>query len=276
VLEFVDTHCHIQSLGHERPGEEHTQRLWARAADLTTDEVLSSAQQAGVTRMICVGCTLEDSQLAVEFVQDKPACYASIGVHPHEAKDYVNSPDKLQKFRNLAREQKVVAIGECGLDYYYEHSSRANQEKILRFQLEVAAEHNLPVIFHVRDAFEDFWPIIDEFPGIKGVIHSFTANPTVLEQILKRDLFVGLNGIMTFTKDQEQLAAARTVPLSKLLLETDAPFLTPTPYRGTICQPKHVLNTAEFLAELRGEDILQLAAASTRNAYELFGLQEKA
>jgi TatD DNase family protein len=130
----------------------------------------------------------------------------------------------------------------------------------------------LPLIFHVRDAFDDFWPIFDNFKGLRGVIHSFTATPRELEQILQRDLYVGLNGIMTFTKNADQLEAAKAVPLDRLLLETDAPFLTPVPFRGKICEPKHVVITAEFLSKLRGEFIGKLGQNTTRNAQTLFNV----
>jgi TatD DNase family protein len=133
-------------------------------------------------------------------------------------------------------------------------------------------EHQLPLIFHIREAFDDFWPIFDSYSGLRGVVHSFSSNRTVLEQILSRGLHIGLNGIITFTKDNEQLAAAQAVPLEKLVLETDAPFLTPTPYRGTICEPRHVRTTAEFLSRLRNEDLTELARTTTGNARQLFNL----
>jgi TatD DNase family protein len=133
----------------------------------------------------------------------------------------------------------------------------------------------LPFIFHIRDAWETFWPIFDSYKGLRGVVHSFSAHEEQLEQILGRGLYVGLNGIMTFTKDAQQLAAAKKVPLDKLLLETDAPFLTPKPYRGQRCEPKHVRNVAEFLAELRGETLEELAAATTKNAVGLFNLKNE-
>ena len=127
----------------------------------------------------------------------------------------------------------------------------------------------------MRDAFDDFWPIFDQYTGLQGVIHSFSADIAVLKQILSRGLYVGLNGIMTFTKDQKQLEAAKSLPLNRLLLETDAPFLTPTPYRGTICQPKHVVETAKFLSGLHEEPLETMAEATTANARKLFNLQEK-
>ena len=167
---------------------------------------------------------------------------------------------------------KVIAIGECGLDYYYNNSPKNNQIESLHFQMQLAQANNLPMIFHVREAFDNFWPIFDQYRGLRGVVHSFTANSKVLEQILSRDLYVGLNGIMTFSKDQHQLNAAKNVPLTKLLLETDAPYLTPTPLRGTINESKNIVLIAEFLANLRSEDVGVLATQTTLNANQLFGI----
>lgn len=256
MIELTDTHCHIHFPDYP----------------LDASEVIQNAQKSGVSRLIAVGCRLSDSQGAIAIAAAHDNVWASIGLHPHEGSEYVHDHHALQQFRELASKPKVVAIGETGLDYYYLHSPKEDQEKLFRFQLDLAAEYDLPLIFHVRDAFDDFWRIFDEYNGLRGVIHSFSAHEKQLEQALSRDLYIGLNGIMTFTKDENQLAAARKVPLQKLLLETDAPFLTPKPFRGTVCEPKHVLNTAKFLAELRGEGLEQLAAASTRNAQELFAI----
>jgi TatD DNase family protein len=267
-MELVDTHCHI----HEVLGNTEVARKWRNASVTDADELVKNAVDAGVTRLLCVGCSVEDSELAVEFAQHRMSCWAAIGIHPHEAKQYIGETAALARFAALAMKPKVVAVGECGLDYFYEHSPKIAQEKILRFQLELAQTHKLPMIFHIRDAFDDFWPIFDDFEGIRGVIHSFTADESVLHEILKRGLYIGLNGIMTFTKDSRQLAAAKAVPLEKLVLETDAPFLTPAPQRGTICEPRHVRVTAQFLATLRDEDFDQLANITTQNARRLFNI----
>lgn len=255
-MEFVDTHCHIQFADYP----------------LDSTEVIKAASTAGVSRLIAVGCTVTDSELSVKMAEKNKNVWASIGLHPHEGSVYVNDTSALQRFRDLAEKDKVIAIGETGLDYHYMHSSKDDQQKLLRFQLDLASQYDLPVIFHVRQAFDDFWEIFDQYQGLRGVVHSFTADNNVLDEILARDLFVGINGIMTFTKDKHQLEAAKAIPLQKLLLETDAPFLTPTPYRGTICEPKHVVVTAEFLAELRNETLAALSKQTTTNARELFGI----
>lgn len=254
-IQLVDTHCHIHFADYQ----------------LDAEVVVQDAILAGVTQMICVGCTLQDSKLGIEFARRHHGVSASIGLHPHEASQYVNNSDALQQFHELSSHSEVIAIGEIGLDYYYNHSTPEDQAKLLRFQLNIAQERNLPVIFHVRDAFDDFWPIYDEFKP-RGVIHSFSAGMPELEQILKRNLYVGLNGIMTFTKNEVQLDTAKQIPLDNIVLETDAPFLTPTPYRGTICQPKYVLATAEFLSQLRDIPLASFAKATTANARALFNL----
>lgn len=269
MIELTDTHCHIHEAEKGYKFSTETKKRYQKAKIETADEFITNAKEAGVQRMVCVGTTVEDSEAAVAFVARRPSLWASIGIHPHEAQHYVDKSSLLERFTALADQPKVVAIGECGLDFYYNHSPHAAQEKVLRFQIELALEHDLPLIFHVRGAFKEFWPIFDSYKGLRGVIHSFSSDKKDLADILKRDLYVGLNGIMTFTKDAEQLAAAKAVPIDRLLLETDAPFLTPAPERGKLCQPKHVLVTAEFLANLRGETLSFLAARTTKNAQNL-------
>ncbi len=270
--ELTDTHCHIHEAIEHFTGKSETRDRWQKDKHVSgPDKMIADAKNDRVTRLICVGTTLADSGLAVDFVANRDGCWASIGIHPHEAHNHEDAPKQVA-FSTLADKPKVVAVGECGLDYFYSHSPKAAQVKLLEFQIDVAKRAGLPMIFHVRDAFEDFWPIFDAHPGIKGVIHSFSATSKELDQILDRGLYVGLNGIMTFTKHVEQLAAAKAVPLDHLVVETDAPFLTPVPFRGTICEPKHVRVTAQFLADLRGETLEEFATLTTQNARKLFGI----
>lgn len=270
-MPLVDTHCHIQSIGLE-VGEKSTRALWAKAGDTNADDVVKRAVKAGVDKIICVGCDLEDSQLAVDFVNRRPNCWASIGLHPHEASRYVGKDEQFKEFETLAGKSKVVAVGECGLDYFYEHSSRKDQIEVFERQLQIAKDHHLPLIFHVRNAFDDFWPIYDNFGNLPGVLHSFTDNKTNMQKAIDRGLHIGVNGIATFAKDNALLEAYKAVPLQRLLLETDAPFLTPTPYRGSINEPMHIGAIADFLAALRGEEREVLAAQTTANAIDLFSL----
>jgi TatD DNase family protein len=268
-MQLVDTHCHIQSIGSSS-GEENTRKLWAKA-DLNPDQVISRATEAGVTKLICIGCDAEDSKLAIEFVSKRDNLWATIGIHPHEAKTCVNTED-VNEFKGLVKESKVIAIGECGLDYFYTHSSKEDQIKVLEMQLDLATSHNLPLIFHVRDAFADFWPILNNFPNARGVLHSFTDNLTNLEEGLKRRLYIGVNGIATFAREQDQLDMYKQIPLESLLLETDAPFLTPVPFRGTINEPSMVGVIAKHMADQRGENLDTLAAATSANVHNLFGI----
>jgi TatD DNase family protein len=258
-MQLVDTHAHTHFDDY----------------GLDANEVLDSAHAQGVTRVIEVGCTLHDSKTGVIMAGKRDGVWASVGVHPHEAGEFLVLPHGKQEFTDLLRDaksKKIVAIGETGLDFYYNHSGEEQQLEVLKFQLELAQKHNLPVVLHVREAFEAFWPIFDQFSGLRGVLHSFTGQESDLKKALARGLYIGLNGIMTFTKERGQLEAAMAVPKDKLVLETDAPYLTPAPFRGKICKPEHVKVTAEFLAKLRGVSTEQLAAQTTQNAIKLFSI----
>jgi TatD DNase family protein len=252
-MKLFDSHCHIHD---EQYGFD-------------VDAVLKRAEEKGVEGLVCIGTSAIDSQNAVKFVEDKPNCYATIGLHPHEA---TLGEDDFEVLAQLVNHPKVVGIGEFGLDYYYENSPKEDQIKALRYQLELAASSNKPCVFHIRDAFEDFWPIFDEYVGIRGVIHSFTATEKELNEAINRGLYISLNGIMTFTKNADQLAAAKAVPIDKLVLETDAPYLTPTPLRGKVNEPSYVELVAEFLSRLRGESKETLSEVTTGNARSLFGI----
>lgn len=248
---LVDTHCHIHSKDYQLDG----------------DEVIKAAKEADVTKLICVGTDVDDSRRATVFAGSRDSCWASIGLHPHDAK---LGHDTYQKLSSLITKD-VVAIGECGLDYFYNHSEINDQQDALHFQLDLAKKNSLPVIFHVREAFDDFWSIYDQY-NLPGVIHSFTAGHKELEGVLSRNLVVGLNGIVTFTKDQKQLDAIKAIPLQNLVLETDAPFLTPVPKRGTVNQSKYIVEIAKFLSDLRDESFEELASVSTINAEKLFNI----
>lgn len=255
-MSLTDTHCHIHSSDYP----------------LDPEAVIKNAQKAGVTRLLCVGTTAEDSELAVHFAANHDNCWSSIGLHPHDAKLGEEAFATLRRLAQGAATNKIVAVGECGLDYFYHHSGPKDQEKALRFQIELALAHNLPLIFHVREAFDDFWPIFDSYKGVRGVLHSFTDTMANLEKALERGLYIGVNGIMTFTKNDWQLEVARAIPANRLLLETDAPFLTPTPLRGTMNEPANVRYVCTFVSELRRETFDSLARNSSTNATNLFTL----
>ena len=293
---LVDTHCHIHDADYP----------------LDALETMTRARAEGVQKLICVGTSEQSSAAALEFAAQHKDVFASIGVHPHDTKEgwgkiaelatkhqkrAVHAPSgqdtKSEAQPNkvpatsetlLARNgiltgtelnsehYKLVAVGEIGLDYFYSHSPRDIQIQALESQIQTAIDHNLPIIFHVREAFADFWPIFDNFHGIRGELHSFTDTKANLEEGLKRGLFIGVNGISTFTKDTAQKEMFAAVPLDRLLLETDAPFLTPAPKRGTINEPAFVGLVASAQARARQMSDDELAAATTANAQALFSI----
>lgn len=251
-MTFTDTHCHIHESSYE-DGEAAYRR----------------ALSAGVARMIVVGTDDVSSQEAATFAQSHDAAWASLGLHPHDAKtglDGVKSLDDI--LRNRA--DKIVAIGEIGLDYFYDNSPREMQINLLHAQIELAKNYDLPIIFHVREAFGDFWPIFDQYKGLRGVLHSFTDTVTHMEQAVSRGLYIGVNGIATFAKDRQDVY--REIPLGSLLLETDAPFLTPVPYRGKVNEPAFVTHVAHHIANLQSINLEELSRATEQNATQLFSI----
>jgi TatD DNase family protein len=268
-MELVDTHCHIQSIDNIN---DPINKMWHKEPGINTQQVLDDANKIGVVKMICVGTDVQDSELAVEFANQHDGCFASVGVHPHEAEKFLKDDQAKTKFEALLKKSKIVAIGECGLDYYYNHSSKEAQIELLEYQLDLAVKHNLPVIFHIREAFDDFWPIIQKYSAIRGVIHSFSDNFANAKKALDKEFYIGVNGIATFSKNDEQIEAYKNIPVENLLLETDAPFLAPKPHRGTVNQPKRVSDVCDFLCQLRGESREKLATATTTNANKLFGI----
>jgi len=248
---LVDTHCHIHEPDYPLP----------------LAETIAQALEADVNELICIGTSEASSRQAIDFAEANDSVWAAIGVHPHDTKD---GHDEVSRLAGTSK--KIVAVGEIGLDYFYAHSERKVQMHALEAQIKVALAHDLPIIFHVREAFDDFWPIFDKYPGIRGELHSFTDSQANLEMALTRGLYIGVNGISTFTKDSSQLAMFDAIPLDRILFETDAPFLTPVPFRGKVNQPAFVRNVAEFHAKRRDLSLQDIADASTANAHMLFAL----
>jgi len=256
---FVDTHCHIHEAKYP----------------LDIGDVLRRAHAAGVGKMICVGTDEVTSGEAVRFAGNHEGVWASVGVHPHEATEGWSGVGQLLKRSPSfgTRSPVIIAVGEIGLDYFYTHSPRQVQIQAFEAQLQLAKDYDLPVIFHVREAFSDFWPIFANFSGLNGVLHSFTDTTENMERAVSEGLFIGVNGISTFARDKQAMWDA--IPLEKMLLETDAPFLTPVPHRGTINEPAFVRNVAEYHAKRRELPLEALAAATSSNASTLFGIESK-
>ena len=257
---MIDTHCHIHDDNFE----------------LDADEVLEAAFQVGIQGAICVGTDAANSQLAIDFAAEREFVCAAIGLHPHDA-----TKQDMDEIAKLASNEGVVAIGECGLDYYYDNSPREAQQAVLRRHFEIAKDHDLPMIFHIRgkepdssDAYADFWRIFDEFKP-RGVVHSFSAHSKQVDEIAERDLYFGVNGIATFAKPGPQQDAYKKIPIERLVLETDAPLLTPVPYRGKINEPKYITTIQSFLADLREDTTENIGKHTSRNASKLFSIVPK-
>lgn len=252
---LVDTHCHIHEVDYP----------------LDKDEVIIRAREAGVEKIICVGTNTASSQQALAFAAPHSGVYASAGIHPHDSK---NGWIDIENIVDGSGQQtdKLVAIGEIGLDYFYTNSPRQFQTTALEAQIQLASDHDLPIIFHVRQAFDDFWPIFDNFHDLRGVLHSFSDSKQNAEKGLARGLYIGVNGISTFTKDTAQQTMFAELPLERLLLETDAPFLTPVPNRGKVNEPAFVRSVAGHQATIRGVSFDTIAKVTTANANTLFTL----
>lgn len=266
-MTLIDTHCHIHEPDYP----------------LNVDDVIARARQAGVTQLICVGTNEADSRQAIEFASNHDGMFASAGVHPHYAKDGLGQLAEIIRFATAdnfsikdvaAPDHKLVAVGEIGLDYHYNYSPRDAQIQVLQAQIELALKYDLPIIFHVREAFDDFWPVFDNFRSdsrqIRGVLHGFTDNQNNADEGLKRGLYIGINGFSTFTKDDSQKAMFARLPLNKLILETDAPFLTPVPFRGKVNEPAFVKTIAEYCGVIRQISVDEVANVTTANAQTLF------
>lgn len=249
-MHFTDTHCHIHQDDYP----------------LDAEEVLARATQKDIKRLICVGVDEQSSREAIDFAAKHTNTWASVGVHPHEARYGIEG------IKNLIKKPKVIAVGECGLDYFYTHSSKEDQIEALEQQIDLAISHNLPLIFHVREAFDDFWPILNNFKDVKGVLHSFTGTMEDMQEGLRRNLFFGINGISTFTKDEAQQKMFAAIPLEKIMLETDAPFLTPKQHRGKKNEPAFTLLVAEHLAKSRNISLEELSKITEKNVHTLFGI----
>lgn len=253
---LIDTHAHIQD---EKFDEDRA-------------EVIERAMAAGVERIINIGDTIESSARAVKLAEDYPGIYAAVGIHPQEAGTMMASHDEL--LASWAELPKVVAIGEIGLDYYYENCSRQCQREVFIRQLDVARQMHLPVSIHDREAHGDLMEIIKkEGKGIRGVIHCFSGSWEMARELLKRGWYLGIDGPLTFKNAAKLPEIVQQVPLERLLVETDSPYLAPVPKRGHRNEPAFVRFVAEKAAEIRGISFEEFAGATTQNARDLFDLK---
>jgi TatD DNase family protein len=252
---FVDSHCHLNYKG-----------LVEQQAD-----VLARARDAGVSAMLNISTREREWDDVVGLAESQPDVWASVGIHPHEADSHVGIDTA--KLVAQAAHPRVIGIGETGLDYYYDHSDRAQQRASFREHIAAARETGLPLIVHTRDAEEDTYDILAEEMGkgaYSGVIHCFTASQHFADKALDLGFYISLSGIVTFKNAKDLQATALTLPEDRLLIETDSPFLAPIPHRGKACEPAFVADTAHFLCNLREVGLNYLAQTTSDNFYRLF------
>jgi TatD DNase family protein len=252
---LVDSHCHLEYKG------------------LVEDQagVLARARAAGVGAFLNISTRQNEWAQVVGTAAREPDVFASVGIHPHEA----DAHQDLGRAALLAATQhpRVIAIGETGLDYFYDKSDREAQKSLFRMHIDVAREVQLPLIIHTRDAEEDTYAILAEEMGKGGypaLIHCFTASADFAVKVLELGLTISLSGIVTFKNAKDLQEVAKIIPEDRLLVETDSPFLAPVPHRGRVCEPAYVADTARFVAGLRGTEVEQLTALTTANFFKLF------
>jgi len=254
MTSFIDTHCHLDKLNS------------------TPEEAVKQAKQEGVKTMV----TISVDEVSLDFVSNTVMqfkdVYGTVGVHPHDASEF--RPSLEQSIRKLAQgHDKLIAIGETGLDYHYMNSSSEDQKFAFRKQLQIAVELNLPVVLHSREAEADTISILREIPvPALGVAHSFTSSLKMARTLLDMGWYLGINGIVTFKNAEDLREVVRWIPIDRLLLETDSPFLAPVPFRGKPNKPAYIPVIASFIAELRKIQIENLAEKTSENANRLFSI----
>lgn len=253
-LPLIETHCHLDYL-KERP----------------LAETLAETQRVNVETVITIAVSPDNLASVRELTQAAPWVYGTQGIHPHDAEQY--NTDVEQEIRRHSADEKIVAIGEIGLDYYYDNADRAVQREVFRSQLQLACDADLPVVIHSRDADEDTIEILREFEQSlirRGVIHSFTSGPGLARYALNQGWCLGFNGIATFNKAENVRDIIRMTPIEQILLETDAPFLTPVPYRGRENAPFYIPFVAEKVAEVKALTIEEVLRETYQNSRRTF------
>lgn len=254
---FIDTHCHLEDENF--------------SADRA--EVIERAKLSGVERIINFGSTLKSSEAVTELAKNFSELYAGVGIHPEEIDDF--DANTCARLAELAAVKKVVAIGEIGLDYHWEKdpSRRLIQQKIFVAQLDLARQLNLPVCVHDRDAHADTLKILQtEARGLRGVLHCYSGSLETAREVFKLDWFIGVDGPLTFKNSAKLPEIVKAAPRDRILIETDAPYLAPVPHRGKRNEPAYVVDVAKKLAELRNETLDEVAAYTSANAKNLYGL----
>lgn len=255
---IIDSHCH----------------LYDNKLNEIKQEILKSLTKTPQIA-ICNGDNIETSIQSINLANNNANIFATIGIHPHEAKTFDES--SIKKLENLAKNKKVVAIGEIGLDYFYNFSPKETQKNVLIQQIVLASKLKLPCVFHIREATQDFLDIVKDLTqkyNFSGYVHSFSGSIETVKIYLSYGFYIGINGIITFKNANKMLDVVKFLPLNRILIETDAPYLTPVPYRGKLNRPEYVELVANKIAELKGLSLQDVISATTQNAKTFFNLPE--
>ena len=255
-MPVFDTHAHYDSGGFN--------------AD--RDEVLSSLPASGVALVVDPGCDVPSSQAAVALAEKYPHVYAAVGIHPGDCAGCTDAD--FEAIRTLCGHEKVVAVGEIGLDYYWEDNPpKEFQQMVFRRQIELALELNLPVIVHDREAHGDSLAVVLDYPALRGVFHCFSGSPEMAQELLKRGWYLGFDGPITYKNAKRAPEVAAVTPLDRIVVETDAPYLTPVPYRGKRNDSRYLPYVIEKLAEWKGVSPEEMTDITLKNGKRLFGLE---
>tara|TARA_B110000438_G_scaffold226280_1_gene220463 strand:+ start:2242 stop:3000 length:759 start_codon:yes stop_codon:yes gene_type:complete len=252
-MNLIDTHCHIYYDNYKD----------------NINMVLDRAQKNNISHIICVGVDLKSSIKCIELSDKHKQIYATVGYHPHESKEV--SKSYLIELEKMLKHKKVVAIGETGLDYYYNHSNKKIQKKVFIEQLELAKSCNMPIIVHNRNADEDILDCIKKTNSSKGVIHCFASNNDFAKKILSRGYLISFTGLITFADDL--IEVVKNTPINKIMIETDSPYLTPVPFRGKTNEPSMVKYIAQQIAKIKKISLDLVANETTKTAKEFFNLK---
>jgi TatD DNase family protein len=238
-------------------------------------EVIDRASKNGVESVVAVSSDLDSSRRTIEISNSFHSVYSAVGIHPHEASSF--SESALAQLANFVSEKRVKAIGETGLDYHYSHSNRESQIISFTSHIGLSIQFNLPLIIHIREAFADVLNILrrPDFSNARGVIHCFTGDYETAKGFIDLGFFISFSGIVTFKNAENVRDAAKSIPLDRMLIETDSPYLAPVPFRGKRNEPAYVIHVAEKIAELRGTTYEKIAEITTINAKELFKLDNR-
>lgn len=235
------------------------------------DEIVARMRENGVTGMMNIGCDLPSSERSIALAERFDWIWAAVGSHPDDA-DHVDEA-LLARYRQLCRHPRVKAVGEIGLDYHYDDVSREVQKRAFRLQLQLAREVNLPVVVHEREAHGDALEILDDFPDLTGVFHCYSGSAEMAKELVRRGWYVGFTGVVTFKNARRAVEAVETLPLERILIETDCPYMAPEPYRGRRNDPSYVPLIAARIAQIKGLSPEEVGRATRENAARLFRLE---